>query len=770
MLVFVRFMVVCFQFCKKSYQSSVEYGVKGCFQHKVCQALHGAHCLEKFIKLCVPLRRDNNFMGILLAVLCLFPVALFGGWNFKDQSATFQFKGANASLYLTQPVNSFGGTIKLTGGCPDAFMTVEESSDAVCFLSGAITTASGTATLLGGELAVDGLALFLTGSTVLAATETVSYPVVVFGQGNKILGSPVFDYTITLTDASVTLDMGISTPLGKSVILNGGQFTLSKDLLLLDGALLLGSGYVDLGGYVLTLPLSESCWDTTLSFSNSSNIEIQSTTCLEGSWMFSGDGKVSTIRGHRTSGATLALDEGGSIIVGPNHQLCLSGLYIAGLGGVGGSFSIDSTATITFENCVLDLMGTWTVASGTLLVQHDTCRLVTSGMDSLVLTGSATRFIVDGVALQYDSLNNPGRVPIKTLAGATLVTLNKGDIISGTALASASQLEMVGGIDEDCEIFLNTNLEVNKYKMVKVKNPTPTIRTGVSLNGNGNKLIFSVGSVATLQIDPNIDLVIKNAVIEGFDPDKIFLYGFENSVGSVTFAENVTLLLAKDLVFSSTTNPLLVRDVVTLDGQGYSLTLTSSAKLLVQEDSQLTIKNCKVTLADFAALALPTNQATLNFCNASIFVPGITTHFDTGNLKIVGKTSISALVGVGDVGNANFVFSSRGKLCVTSASTMIIDKGLSFICEPDVSGDVTLVDAKKHLYLEDNTACLKISSSTLDVRPQGIIFDIGNVDIAGFSQIKVLATLGAELDIYSTVEVNVAANASLQVDGPIRYL
>ena len=691
---------------------------------------------------------------------------LRGAWNFKDPSAILQLQGPSAGLCLASSLSNFGGTVKLLDDCTDNFLTSTiAGNNQLSFTKGALVNSSGTLAISCGTLMPGPLGLSLLGNTIFTGNEMIDYPILVFGQENLMAGTPLFNYDITLANQEAMLALGIDSPLTCSIILNNGKLQLRKDTTLNGQVLLVGPGTIDLGGSLLSLPVSDIIWNTPLTFASSGNLEVNGCICLDSTWTFTTGTQQSAttnIYGYKTSKPCLNLTNHSAITVGPNYQLTFSGLRFDGFGRC--AFSIDATSTIQFINCELDLGATCTITSGNLVITQAGCSIIAANADSLVLTGSATKLLIDGALLTCNVINNPGRLPIKTINEANLSIINGGDIVTATPLTSS--LVLIPDYSENYEIFLNGNLEINQYKTVSITNPTPEVRIQAILNGNGNKLVFPTDAQVYLNLDPNIDLLIQNLIIEGFDPESFFFCGSPDTCGTITFAEGTILQASTDLVFN-TNNRFFIQEEVTIDGNAKSLLLTNSTSFFLQDNAQLSIRNGNLVLASPYALTLSATTATLNLIDTTVNLLSGTFYFAASNLNIFGKTNFKALT---PNNAATFAFTSVGNLCITSASVLNILDGMTFVYAPTSSDNQSSESLKKQLILQDSTSHLRISSSILDITARGIIFDAGNIDILGASQIMVSTTPGAALEIYDTAEINIAAGASLQINGPVMYL
>lgn len=194
-----------------------------------------------------------------------------------------------------------------------------------------------------------------------------------------------------------------------------------------------------------------------------------------------------------------------------------------------------------------------------------------------------------------------------------------------------------------------------------------------------------------------------------------------------------------------------------INGQGNCLSLSSTCSLIVDTNSDLLIKNIKVTGIDERRIVGTDSTSTFSFKNTE-FVLNNDFTFDTGHFDVIGDFTIS--------GNGHtFNYETDQVSTVSSCGNLILDTGVTFKYNP-------LSGADNLLHFTDQTAHLTMQNATLDV-VDALDLLKGTIFVDGCSTFTITGspaqlTLGDGNDIDNNMCMHILPAAKLQIiDGTL---
>lgn len=711
--------------------------------------------------------------SFLKKIAKIFAAVLFGltnflvaDWDFASTSSVFNLSSPTAKIILEQPIESFKGTINTysTESCDQIISTTDAAF--ISFSQGCLKNPVGSCNFTGKLVTSFEEPHILASGSMVDVKENICTPLQFLSAGNRLTGSPLLDHDIVLTDTTTSLEIGITNKLDKNIILNGGMFKLLKDLALKEGVTFVGNGTVDLGNFTLKMPENFNLpWNGNLTFLNASDLTAKHPLTVSGNWSFEGENKKSSIYGQ---GNNLNLESGGTLTIGPNHILELSNLYIKGLGGLnGGKIIISPTGTLVLTNTVLELVNNLEINSGQIIINSEDCRIISKNSAKLILDGPSTNLIINGHLLKYDSLNNPGQNPVQCTNSASITKVNGGEMIAG----------MQASINPNINFYqsstfgnnsISSNLDLSSNKVMSFNNEYPNTRKTMVFDAQNNKINFTKNDSANLIIvGENIDLTIINAVFEDFEPSKFLINGSAGSLSKIYFGDNVTFKISKDISLQNF--PLnIVGNNVQINGIASKIEFfTGSIK--IEDNKSLVIANCQLKLSENHPFSEMSPNSTLTIQNSDIFVSNPGCYFEEGQLNLSGIVKFYGFDASDSVSNSKFIFASNKNCLVKSSSTLIIEQGVTFVYEPDLSLDTSTSQNKRHFLFEDSSAKMIISSATFDTGSTGLALDSGTINIIGNCLFKIPNNFDAALELGQSLNLIIASDAIMMVDGPVVY-
>jgi len=126
-------------------------------------------------------------------------------------------------------------------------------------------------------------------------------PIYVSGTGNKLYGTGDIEAVVTLQDLNTTVSCQIAGDFTESIVLNGGNFVLEKDLDLEPDVIFSGSGTVYLDDHRIDFGAKDDTWDSEIfwngdggSLQLAADVDLCGTWTFDGSCVISGEGHVLT--------------------------------------------------------------------------------------------------------------------------------------------------------------------------------------------------------------------------------------------------------------------------------------------------------------------------------------------------------------------------------------------------------------------------------------------------------------------------------------------
>lgn len=574
----------------------------------------------------------------------------------------------------------------------------------------------------------------------------------------SISGVSEFQEDIELTCSTSVLRLSIQDKLKANIRLNGGTLILDNDLRIANGFNILGDGVVDVNSMSLQFPKG-SFADGKVTYLNANDITLDGNTLVSTAQNFSGVGLDSDVNGH---GFFWDFDTGGYVDVDADHTLYLVDLHIKDFGNYSsyGYFDIDATSTIVMQNCTIELTGNYVHDKGTIIFSGDRNKLI--HQDYTFTTSAGAYFEVDGVCLSYDSLDAPNKNPfVFTDADQQKKLTNGGAIRSVYTPPSLSISSTTPVFTENYMLSTNTTMNFT--------NATPASAKAVTLDCNGHLIFFPLQGSNLFNLDPHVDLTIKNTVLHGFNKD-VVSYGDSNA--SLLFGDETHLRLFEDVTLTSSDKAWTFVGDSEICGPGVSLVLDGSQRLTIDSSSTLTLKNLRVVVKNVDSIKSLDSGSKLVFENCSLVLEDAGFTWADGDIDVEGWLKIFG----GDTSTVDtdvtFTFSSGGSFTVKSGSSMTIDRGIIFKYQADPSGDGGSLHAqKRHFKLEDPTSMLELNGCTIHSTVTAMALDHGRVIIDDIVAFNVDGTSAAntEMELGSSLIIIIRPSAVFDIKGVMTY-
>ncbi len=182
--------------------------------------------------------------------------------------------------------------------------------------------------------------------------------IVVSGTGNMIQGNGVVGGPIVYLSPIAQLTWSNLGLLNSSITFNGGTLLLGSDLILKEGATLVGSGTISLQNKSVQFPIVATTQSSNLIFTGNGDIVLNANMTLNANLTFN---NVCTIKGN---GHTLNI-QNGHLIVNPNAHLILQNVVLDGVHDTVLTCS-DSSGVITFDKTKIIQTGSSSISYGAL--------------------------------------------------------------------------------------------------------------------------------------------------------------------------------------------------------------------------------------------------------------------------------------------------------------------------------------------------------------------------------------------------------------------
>jgi hypothetical protein len=395
----------------------------------------------------------------------------------------------------------------------------------------------------------------LTGNNSLIFTQgNFGLPIIISGIGNSMSGNANITYPIQLTDNSSQVTFALLGSISDNILLNGGTCTLDRDLILADGAILTGSGLINLDSHKIDLPSQDTVWTSTINWNgNASIINLNGDLDLAGTWTISG---VCILNGQ---GNTLDVSSGGQIVIETNSQLKIRNIQITGIGD-GSITCIDNTGSLVLDNVTWSQVDNVTFPAGSILFKN-TVRMVgeyvtfayQSGEASTVASAS-TLYLDENFTFSYD----PVAIASQNLL---LFTDNTSWLVLDGATLHATQTGMqlmVGEVRVISDSNLAAEQGFDQYGNLIVDQG---INFGDCANSNNDMVLYITGNTTLHVIEGNLGWrdILQNSLrmpdlystLNIEDNSELFLYQNFYGNGSLNFYNNIVVGQAPGVSFGA---------------------------------------------------------------------------------------------------------------------------------------------------------------------------------------------------------------------------
>lgn len=699
------------------------------------------------------------FVVILTCANLVIPV-----WSFENNSSYLTLLGQNSKIILETSIDNFSGVVFIPDGCrPDLIQST--TSDTYFNLDqGCLKSVYGETVFSGSFIPNnDNPFISIKPGSIINITNRNPLSIIFSGTNNTIVGSPSLEQDLVLSDSATVLEIGINNKLDRSITLNGGTILFLKDLSLKEGVTFSGDGIIDLNNFTFNIPENFNLpWAGNLTLINASDISLKYPCSISGSWTFEGSGQKSTVLGRYN---TIDMSSGGTFIIGANHILELSHINLKGLGNDHGKIIIDPTGQLLLTSVTLDFSTDLNISAGKIIINSNDCNIITRQATSLTLSGSSTELVLDGYLLHYDSINNPGFCPVQNINQAKITKLNNGNIISGSLVNINPSIDfyLESSMGDNS---ITSNINLGPTKNLKFISTDHNSRKSMTLNAQGNQVSISNSDQnPVIFVDENIDLCIKNIVLDGFSLSKVYLAGTDSSAATINFGNNVTLKQTTDIILNT---PLKVFGTTTLDCNGFNTDFTSTS-LTLTDSGCLTIKNGRIFLNNSDIFNNISDSSFITLQDTHLFLNDSGCIFNKGFLSCKGQVNIHSINQSTDQNRSQFIFSSKQTLTLMANSSLILNHGTTLICNPDTSLDQDLSQKKRHFLFEDPSAKLILSSAYFDTGLAGIAFDYGTIDIFGNCLFLIPDNDDAAIELSEDLNLIIEPDATIGFNGPVKY-
>ncbi|MBM3894306.1 hypothetical protein FJ366_01800 [Candidatus Dependentiae bacterium] len=726
----------------------------------------------------------RSALRFLLFVWCILQGFSCGAViSFAGKDSRLRIKNPNARLVLRSAIENFQGVLEISDnalsqlqGLPIVFAegTIEKNGVSAQW-SGQFNTAA-----IGGQLV-------LSGASQMRAQPGMSFVgLVVSGQDNLIEGTPRFLDPIVIQDQASELKFSIQNKLNHDVYLNGGRVVLEDTLSIGDDCMLCGDGIVDINSHTLQFPGKSSIWGGNLYFLSATDMTLNAALTLTGMWYFGPDNSVAVLQGN---GNVLDLSLGGSLVVQAGVGLGITDVVIKGLSEIQGTIVMcDSNSTLSLSNTVLQLNGNYTFTQGNLYFYGANSMIVTGTNKLTVAVGAIAT--IDATTLEYDTLSFPDLKPITPASpdGAQLIALNGGRLMlrpSGLTYGSKFYVDNSVYIQRQNEGFSVPDRVLN-FRGANASN--------ITWDGGGYTMQFARGDAqaGSISVAAGKTVTLQNIVLKDFNSQAVTLL----SNASIVFGNNVTIELGDNEDLSYTWSFTGREGVSTIRGNGRNLSfagLGGSNKVGIMLGTGAVGQSVTVNLQDLHVMGLSGGvtpdvitglyDSTNSYVASSNLIrcadhSGVINLRNT-HLNLSGNYTLSA----GSINIYNdvylkgkgytFAFSSNGTMAIQSASTLFVDRNVTF--SYDSSGFCTpgpVAPSKTQLTFANQTSRLYLSGCTLYATMTAPRLQTGVVVIDDKVTVVAEGAVRAEALVFDTTSglyVELLAGGMMDVYGAIAY-
>ncbi|MBM3894181.1 hypothetical protein FJ366_01115 [Candidatus Dependentiae bacterium] len=725
---------------------------------------------------------------------------VYAPFVFSSRESRLRLADTTSRFFVDTAITGFNGTLELSNAASTRIQG--DVADAITFSSGMLEQGTARALFTGVYNGSSTDTIKLTGSHRLCALPGTFLPAVtVSGTGNSIEGAPLFSSAIVLADSSTSVTLALQGKLNASVTMNGGTIVLGDHLALAENVEFSGRGNIDFGLRSLVLPGRDLTWTGTLSMINAGALELAAPFKLSGSWWFGSAGfgtaqtrSRSVIDGH---GMVLDMSTCGTIVVRAGHTLEINNCVIKGLGtisgplggstnGLGFFLMEDSYSTVSFNGCTFILGANYTLTQGTFYFYGAPCAVETGSYTFSARANTGGVFRIDNTVLEYSTLSSPDASNIIQPDGVSVISVNGGVVESQEALRA---------IFVDAAFYQQIRDE-SVSGLNRVLNFRGTSASNITWNGGGRSIQFArgTGQSGALVVAANKTVTLENVVLKDFSSACCSL----GSGASLVFGNGVTIELSAKEDLSMTWSFTGQSTASTIRGCGHVLNLGSLSSNFVGisvgagegagspvnlwlDDVVVEGLTGAVNVGTSGALSAKTTYSVAEAYIASrnlircVDYTGVINLRNT-DLNLAGNYTLSA-------GNINiyndvnikgkgytFAFSSNGTLAIQSASTLYVDRNVTFSYDSSGLGarggsasknQLTMASQTSRLYLNGCTfygtsTSPRLQTGVLVIDDKVVFTSEGTVDAnaiclsdSGSLRVEVLA--GAVFDIYGAI-------------------
>jgi len=494
----------------------------------------------------------------------------------------------------------------------------------------------------------------------------------------------------------------------------------------------------DNGSFIIT-PSGATLTKGTIDVQGRCTFSIDSTNYQEA--LVLGDGTADnnvtmTIRG----GSELDLLQG-SLIIDPSHPDSL--LFL----GNEAQLSLESTSTFYLRNSLNFVNGVLYLATGATVTKDSGVYLTTNKTrlydhyQDFYLTGTLSS--VDSVVLdQNDELILRHGNLSKT------ITVSRNDnAIYGDGLLSGNIIFN----DENSTLTWNIDAKVDEYSMI-LNDGVLSLERDLDFYQDlqGFAVVGDVTLSGTLNLDNHVMHVSAN--------DSAWTGSFycSGNGSCMVFSAKVSL-----------SGTWTIDGVHTIDGNGQTMELLSTAQLFVAPDSTLTIRNMVLKNLSGTKLSCLASSAQVVFDNVLLVQDG-DYKFDAGSIIFRNKVDLLGGSGCSDEATYSFSYNSDQSSMIDGNSTFYIMRGVRFEL-----GNQSAGASDQPLEFVDWTSVLHLDESILRIVDQGLKLKSGRMRVSNSSILDVDTTYGVTLGDGSVATndffVEIEGDARLSIDSGVLY-
>jgi len=726
-------------------------------------------------------------MSTLLMVVFCMTSPVISKFYFEGPDSRLRIVDPHAKLVLNSPIMGFNGTLEITDS-----ITGQLVGRPIVFSSGIIARNGASATWSGMFDASNNGRVALQGSSQLRAQPGMVFDGLhVSGLDNLVEGTPKFSQPIVLADPLAELKFSIQNKLNHDVHINGGKVRLEDTLSIGDDVMLHGTGIVDINSHTFHFPGKASVWGGSLSFLNATDMTLNAALTLTGDWYFGPDNSIAVFQGN---GNVLDLSGGGRLIVQPGVGLEITDVVIKGLSDsqLCQIVLCDSNSTLTLSNVVLQLADSYTFTQGNIYFYGANSMIVT-GQNVLTIGGTAVATI-DATTVEYDTLGLLDLKPISPIVpdDLRLRAVNNGRLMSRPSGTSFGVVLTVTNsfYQQVTNEFLDPH---NRSLYIHPRGDSCT------WDGGGYSLDFSTIAGYALSIGNANTLTLQNIVLKNFSSSKVQLLGFGTPAeAKLIFGDGVRIELSVDEDLSMTWSFTGQTTPAVINGNGKSINLAAlpagnnvgisvgagqggSPVMLTIQDAHIlglsggvaqdTLVASAYTYSTQGAYVASSNRircvdstGIINFKNSDLNLTGNYT-LTAGSINIYNDVAVR---GAG----YTFAFSSNGTLAIKSASTLFVDRNVTFSYDSSGLGNAGGRASKNQLTMADLTSRLYLNGCTFYGTHTSPALQTGIVVINDKVKLQSEGTVDAEAMVFNStsgLRIEVLSGAIMDVYGAVAH-